>query len=176
MSSRGVLSPGRRGAPGAAVTGACGDPAKQLSRESTRSNQLSPRTIWHRPEGVLTWRSHGAFFQCCSSCSAECHPEDCLRPAAVVLLVLLLQARVVTLREERAADGHRGTISDAGSPMPPPLGAPAAADWQCCADAAAACAACPLVSPSLSTFCSLPCTLTRSHTQSRTNRSLHSTL
>jgi hypothetical protein len=65
----------------------------------------------------------------------------CLRPAAVVLRVLLVQARAVTLRDERAAERHRDTISDADSLRPPP------ADWQCRADAAAACAACPVVSP-----------------------------
>jgi hypothetical protein len=68
-----VLAPGRRGAPRAPVTGASGDPAKQLSRESARSNQLSPRTIWHHPKG----RDYVAFplttfCSCCSSCSAEC--------------------------------------------------------------------------------------------------------
>ena len=36
-------------------------------------------------------------------------------PAAVALAVLLLQAHAVTLRDERAAEGHRDTISDAGS-------------------------------------------------------------
>ena len=33
----------------------------------------------------------------------------------LVLLVLLLQARAVTLRDKRAAERHRDTISDAGS-------------------------------------------------------------
>ncbi len=129
-----MLVPDRRGVPRAPVTGACGDPPKQLN----------------------------------SSCSAECHPEGCLPPAAVVLLVMLLQPRAVTLRDERVTEGHRDTISETGSPMSPPLGAPATADWECCADAATACAACPLVSPSLSTFCSLPCTLTGTHSLTHT--------
>ena len=34
--------------------------------------------------------------------------------AAVVILVLLLQARAVTLRDEHAAERHRDTISDTG--------------------------------------------------------------
>ena len=85
------------------------------------------------------------------------------RPDAVVLLVMLLQPRAVTLRDERAAEGHRDTISE-GSPMPPPLDAPTAPDWECRADDTTVC---PLVSPSLSTFCSLPCTVTGSRTQSQ---------
>ena len=105
MSSRGVLSPGRRGARRAAVTGACGDPARRArGRGTSRYN--------------LRW----------------------------------------------------------SQPMAPPVDVPTVADWECRADVAVVCVDCPLVSPSLSTFSSLPCTLTRSHTQSHTNRSLRSTL
>jgi hypothetical protein len=81
MSSRGVVAPGHRGAPRAAVTGACGDPARRA-----RGRGTSRYNLRYRQSDI------------------------------------------------------------------PPLGAPADADWQSRADAAAACADCALFSPSLSTL------------------------
>jgi hypothetical protein len=57
------------------------------------------------------------FFFSFSPLTSEARGRGCAHRHAV-------SAACGAQRDERAAEGHRDTISEAGSPMPPPLGAP----------------------------------------------------